>query len=93
MAVMKAKYADGVCFRCGLPIRVGQMIDYRGARYIRHAACQSENEQDVAPFDPERGQYVNAKPHKGFGEVPLTQDHDDLYTRYMKKFHAEKVVR
>lgn len=61
--ICRAKHDGEMCYRCGLPVRVGQMMDWRGwSGRARHAACQTEQERAVAPFDPRVGRYVS--PHE-----------------------------
>lgn len=56
--IIRAKHQGAdVCFRCGIPIRVGDMIDYQGVIKVRHAACQTEQERAIAPYDHERRRY------------------------------------
>jgi hypothetical protein len=62
MPLSKAKHPS-VCYRCGLPILVGQMIDWTRnyASRDRHAGCQTEAERAVAPYDPKEMRYVSPK--------------------------------
>lgn len=58
--ICRAKY-HAVCYRCGLEIQPGMMIDWLGggAQSARHAACQTDRERAVALFEPTTGRYVN----------------------------------
>lgn len=61
MPTCKARFV-GTCFRCGTPIRIGQYIDWqRGTSNARHAACQTDEERAIAPFDVQLGRYVRPK--------------------------------
>lgn len=61
--IVRAKFAS-ICYRCGTGIRPGHFIEItRGGHYggevARHAACQTEQEKAIAPFDPWLGRYVS----------------------------------
>lgn len=60
MGLCRAKYR-ATCFRCGTPILEGQMIDFtRGySSRTRHAACQTDEERKIAPYDHEQQRYVS----------------------------------
>ena len=67
--VIKAKYHT-LCFRCGLAIRPGHWMDitrggHWGGEVARHAACQTEEERLIAPFDFDKGCYVKGVPNDG----------------------------
>ena len=58
--IIRAKYGSS-CHRCGGPILPGQWMDWKkhNPQCDRHAACQTEQEKAIAPFDHEQGRYVS----------------------------------